>query len=322
MPASIDLASNGAWRARGDCSLAQRSEIARAALGNCTFCERRCGANRLAGQVGPCGLGPDTYCLKRYLSLANDLDIVPALRVYLAGCNLRCRFCSGPEAFEPLAGERIRPEPFAAQLESAVQRGVRTIQLIGGEPSLHPHTILAIAAAAHRPLPLLLDTNLYMTPLVLELLDGVIRTYSANLKFGNDRCARDLAGAERYVDVVMRNLRTLAARNSSSKGAMPGARGTIAQHGAPADLGDGHADLRIRYLLLPGHVECCLEPLVERLSAELPGARFDLLTGYMPCWQAEQVGLGRLNTRDELHAARACLEGCKLDWRVDTDGPR
>jgi putative pyruvate formate lyase activating enzyme len=291
----MDLASNRAERfARGDCCLAERLELARTVLGHCTFCERRCGVNRLAGQVGPCGLGPDTYCLKRYLSLANDLDIVPALRVYLAGCNLRCRFCSGPEAFNPAAGERIRADAFAVHLESAIDRGVKTIQLIGGEPSIHPHTILAIAGAARRPLPLLLDTNLYMTPEVLELLDGAIRTYSANLKFGNDRCARDLAGVERYVEVVMRNLRMLA----------------------------GRVDLRVRYLLLPGHVECCLTPLVERLSAELPGVRFDLLSGYMPCWQAEQVGLGRLNTRDELLAARRCLEGCTLDWRVDTDGPR
>jgi putative pyruvate formate lyase activating enzyme len=248
--------------------------------------------NRLAGQAGRCGIGVESWCVKRYVSLANDLDIVPALRVYLGGCNLRCRFCSGPESFEAAVGERVQPAVFAAELQAAVHRGIRTIQLIGGEPSLHVHTILAIAAAAAQPLPFLLDTNLYMTPQVLDLLDGVIRTYSANLKFGNDRCARELAGAERYVEVVTRNLRMLS----------------------------GRVDLRIRYLLLPGHVECCLAPLVRRLSEELPGACFELLTGYMPCWQAEQVGLGRLNSREELHAARACLEGCSLDWRVDTDG--
>jgi putative pyruvate formate lyase activating enzyme len=296
MVANTDLGSRAARHSeQRSTSLVQRLGIARGALAACTLCERRCGANRSANQPGFCQCSSRTTCIKRYLSCAEDPDLVPALRVYLAGCNFRCRFCNtAPSAFDATSAQTIDPAAMAAQLQVALAGGARSIDMLGGEPSLHPHFLLALAAAADRPLPLVLDTNLYMTPQVLDLLDGVVRVYLANLKFGNDRCALLLAGVERYTEVVTRNLQIL----------------------------DGRADLRIRYLLVPGHVECCLRPMVAWLSSHLPGHGFHLMTGYVPCWQASaDAAIGRLNSPAEIRAARQCLAASNLDWRIDGDGP-
>jgi putative pyruvate formate lyase activating enzyme len=121
---------------------------------------------------------------------------------------------------------------------------------------------------------------------------GVVAWYLADFKFGNDECARRLAGVPRYGDVVRRNLTWMA----------------------------GHTRLIVRHLLMPGHLDCCLRPVAEWVAANLPGTRFQLYTGFVPCGQAGSVGLGRLNTRAEVAAALDLLGTLDLDWRAGTDG--
>jgi putative pyruvate formate lyase activating enzyme len=169
---------------------------------------------------------------------------------------------------------------------------VRTISVLGGEPTLHAHTLVELAAAADGPLSLALNTNLYATPEALALLDGVAGLYVVDLKFGQDECAQRLAGVPHYLDAIRRNLCWIARRTP----------------------------FLVRHLLLPGHLECCLRPLANWLAAELPGCRFQLYTGVVPCWQAAAVGLGRLNTRAEARAAVEHLRALPLEWKSGCDG--
>ena len=269
--------------------LVRRLEEARSALACCHLCEWRCGIDRTSGEPAPCRLGSDTYTFRRYLSLTDEIEIVPTLRVYLAGCNFRCRFCdTGTTCFEPRAGERIDARKFADELIAAVRKGAETIDLLGGEPSLHPHTILEIAAAADEPLPLVLDTNLFMSPQVIDWLDGVVICVIGDFKFGNDDCAQKLAGVPRYWEVVTRNLLRFAA------------------NGAP---------LIVRHLLMPGHVECCFRPVADWMAANLPEVRFHLACSYVPCWKAQtDPNLGRVTNRGERQEAENYLRSLDLNW--------
>jgi putative pyruvate formate lyase activating enzyme len=261
--------------------LRRRAREARASLTSCRLCELRCGVDRLAGERAPCGLGAETWCFKRHVSFAEEPQLIPSSMVYLGGCNFRCRFCvQAPLCFAPREGSRLDPEAAARDLKREVAAGVRSVNLLGGEPSLHVHTILRMAAAARPPLPLVLNSNMYMTPQVIDWLDGVVATYLADFKFGNDRCARRLAGVDRYVEVVTRNLRHAARR----------------------------AEVIVRHLLMPGHLDCCLRPVAAWVAEHLPGARFNLMTGYVPAARAVGAGeLGRCLGADERLAARQCL---------------
>ncbi len=253
------------------------------------LCEWRCGVDRTAGGRGPCRLGTETREFRRYLSVTEEAEVVPALRVYWGGCNLRCGFCdTAPACFHPRAGRRVEPGPYAHELLAAVRQGARTISVLGGEPTLHAHTLATLADSAPAPLPLVLNTNLYMTPPVLKLLAGVIHLYLADLKFGHDECARRLASVPHYVAAARRNLKWIARQTP----------------------------VIVRHLLLPGHLDCCFRPTVAWLAAELPGVRFRLYTGFVPCWQAGAAGVGRLNARDEVRAATDDLAGRELDWSV------
>lgn len=262
-------------------------------LRNCTVCEWRCGVNRLAGETGPCHLKDTSSVFGQYLSLTEEPEVVPALRVYLAGCNFRCSFCdTAPRCFEPTTGRAVDAKSTAAEWTDAIRAGAKTISVLGGEPTLHLHTLLEIAAAAPAKLPLVINTNLYMTPEVLELLEGIVTLYLADLKFGSDDCARQLAGVPHYVDVVRRNLEWL----------------------------HGRTPVIVRHLLMPGHLECCFHPSVDWLAERIPGARFQLYTGFVPCWQADKAQLGRLNSRGEERAALEYLKSSNLNWRAGLAG--
>jgi putative pyruvate formate lyase activating enzyme len=69
----------------------------------------------------------------------------------------------------------------------------------------------------------------------------------------------------------------------------------------------------IRHLLMPGHGECCFRPVVDWTAEHLPGARFQLHSGYVPCWRAgDDPAMGRLNLGSEVGGARAYLSSKNL----------
>jgi putative pyruvate formate lyase activating enzyme len=117
---------------------------------------------------------------------------------------------------------------------------------------------------------------MYMTPEVIELLDGVVEMYLADFKFGNGPCARAVAGVDNYTEVVTRNLLLAAAQ----------------------------APVIVRHLLMPGHLECCFRPVARWMAENLPNVPFTLMTGYVPAWRADTCGeLGRMLTQTERDAA-------------------
>lgn len=275
--------------------LVQRIKLAWDGLEECRFCEWRCGVDRTRGDVAPCRLGSKTHVFCQYLSVTEEPEVVPALRVYFGGCNFRCRFCdTAPECFEGDKGRCVDAAEYARELAAHIQAGSKTISVLGGEPTLHVHTLLELAAAsANSRLPFAINTNLYMTPEVIEWLDGVASIYLGDFKFGNDACALQLAGIPRYFEVVTRNIQLIV----------------------------GRTPLIVRHLLMPGHLDCCFQPVVDWLCENTPGIRFQLYTGYVPCWRAaNDANIGRLNTSEESRRAVDYLRDRNLDWKSGADG--
>ena len=269
--------------------LLARIQACRESLRACDLCERCCGVDRTNGEAGPCGPLVESRTFKRHLSYAEEAELCPSYMVYFAGCNFRCRFCvQAPECFDPLMGAPAHPDELAADAARAITGGARVINLLGGEPTIHLHTLLETALAAmdqgNWPLPLAINTNMYMTPRVIEWLDGVASLYIADFKFGSDACAARIAGVSPYVEILQRNLRLAAA-----------------------------TPLIVRHLLMPGHVRCCFEPVARWIAAELPRAKFSFMTGYVPAWRAEgDRELGRVSSRGELDAAEAIIQELRL----------
>ena len=82
--------------------------------------------------------------------------------------------------------------------------------------------------------PIVWKSDFYGTDEAFDLLEGVVDTYVADFKFGNDQCARQIARVDRYLEVVTRNLLRACCQGR----------------------------LIVRHLLLPGHFDCCYRPIV------------------------------------------------------------
>ncbi len=255
-------------------------------LSRCGLCERRCGVDRMNGQTGHCRATTATSCFREYLSVAEELDLIPSHTFYLSGCNMRCTYCiAGPWVEDP---DQPPAWPLLGLVERAVHRrgeGARNLHFLGGEPTVHLHNILRFVDSLPFSAPVVWNSNMYFTREAARVLDGFVHTYVADLRYGNNACACALSEVSNYNEVVRRNIRfaTETARTF------------------------------VRVLLLPGHIECCFRPIAEWLADAAPDAEVNLMTQYLPAHRARGTSdLGRTLSHDEIAEAEAIAQAVGL----------
>jgi putative pyruvate formate lyase activating enzyme len=236
-----------------------RLERARRHYRACGLCEHRCGVDRAAGERGPCKAGTVARVYKHRVEYGEEWELVPSQLFYLSGCDLRCAFCVAEDnAFDPRRGRPLTAEFLAEAVQQGREEGARTLQWVGGEPTIHLPAILEAMAGCPELPPIVWKSDFHGTHEAFGLLDGVVDIYLADFKFGDDECARRIAGVDNYGQILMRNLITASLQG----------------------------DLIVRHLLLPGHFDCCFRPIASWLRANLPGVKFSIRDGYLPSWQA------------------------------------
>lgn len=266
---------------------ADRLRDARAALAECEICQHRCGVDRLAGPAGRCGAGAEAQVFSAQVEVGDELEIIPTYAVALAGCNMRCAFCiTGDESWHPRRGERVGAAVIARRATEAIESGrAKSVQVLGGEPTIHLPWLLELVAAMPDDARLVLKTNGLSTEEGRDLLEGLFDVWIVDFKFGSDACAVGLARTAGYYEAVGETLLWAAE----------------------------HTDLIIRHLLMPGHVECCWRPVAAWIAGHLPEAKVSLRSGYWPSWKAhEHEGMGRVLEGGECEAAMEIAKEFKL----------
>jgi putative pyruvate formate lyase activating enzyme len=260
--------------------LAVKIELATRLLRACRLCPWDCGVDRLAGKVGFCGLGRDAFYSQEFLHFGEEPAIRPSHTIFLTGCSLRCVYCmTGATVVQPSQGSLLEPADMAARIERRAREGSRSVSFVGGNPDQNILPVLETLRACTTDRPIVWNSNLYAAPMVMDLLDGVVDVHVADLKYGDDNCARRASGVPEYWDTVTANLRRAAA----------------------------DARLIVRHLLLPGHGDCCTAPVLRWLARELPGVPVNLMMHYRPDHLVKADGttpLGRRLTVAEEEAAR------------------
>jgi len=237
----------------------ERADIARAMLADCRFCAHDCRVNRLAGQQGLCHAGAEARFFSAQIEVSDELELIPTFAVALSGCDLRCAFCiTGESSWNARAGQTFNVSAMAAKARDALRKGARTVMLFGGEPTIHLPAALEFVAAMPPEARLIWKTNAHGSSQARELLDGMFDVWLVDFKFGNDDCALRLAKIPGYDRVVKENL--LWAR--------------------------GHSELIVRHLLMPGHIDCCWQPIARWCAENLPGVKINLRAGFWPAWHA------------------------------------
>ena len=246
--------------------LQQRALEATEHLKACQLCEHRCGNDRRVDTSGLCHAGTTARVFRHRVEYGEETELVPSHLFYLSGCDLRCKFCiAESNAFNPRSGTPLTADFLQQALAQESDKLATNIQWVGGEPNIHIPAILQAMAEVDELPRITWKSDFYGTPQSLELLDGIVDTFVADLKFGNNVCARKIASVDRYWETVTGNLLSAATRGN----------------------------LIVRHLILPGHHECCLVPIVRWVAEQMPDVKFSLRDGYLPKWQAKHDPLLR-----------------------------
>jgi len=218
----------------------------------CRLCPRRCGAQRLRGELGFCRAPYPARVFYHNRLYGEEVELCPSYEVFFTGCNLRCVFCY---AWEWLSGDAPGEAESVVRLADGLGRavrGCRSMSLIGGEPTVNLLSALELLASLPQDAQVVWNTNLYMDPGIPGWLSGVVDLYVGDLHYFHPACATALGGPADYFEQAARAL--LAARE------------------AGAVLG--------RWLLVPGHLECCFRETVRWLGRHAPEVTVRILGNY------------------------------------------
>ena len=232
-----------AWRAGRPLSgrpslLTLKAELARRMASPCHLCELHCGARRWQGEAGPCGSADATRMAPPVILDGEEFG--RGLVLSPSGCNTRCLFCSAAPLIAARFGEPAIPAMLARRFADARRRGATHQNWIGGNPDQHLPLALATLLRARTPLPLVWTANGAASAEAMTLLDGVAGAYVISFKFGSDACAAACGAALLRFATVTRTVERALGQ------AVP----VIA-----------------RVLALPGHLDCCADPVLTWLAA-------------------------------------------------------
>jgi len=267
-----------------------KSHLARRLLEECVFCRRRCEIDRTAGDVGFCGVGSEGVVASEFLHLGEEPELVPSHTIFFRGCTMRCAYCQNWDLLPADGrGASASTTALAELVRTRAEQGAINVNWVGGDPTPNLHTVLGTLTHMEVPLPQVLNSNMYYSGETMELLEGAVDVYLADMRYGNDDCASRLSSAPGYRETVTRNF--LHANRT--------------------------ADVLVRHLVLPGHLECCTRPVVEWCAEHLgPQVRFNLMFQYHPEYRAgEHPEINRRLTHDErVHALELCEDAglCNL----------
>ncbi|WP_440951846.1 radical SAM protein [Methanococcoides sp. FTZ1] len=233
--------------------------IAERILENCHLCERRCGVDRRYGEKGFCRLLEISRYASEFLHMGEEPELVPSHTIFFTGCVFACVFCQNWDiSTSPDSGFVADPENLARIIESRRLEGSRNVNFV--TPTPHAHSVLKIIKRTTVNVPMVWNSNMYHSTEVAKLLEGVIDVYLADFKYGNDECARKYSKVKDYLSVVKRN----------------------------HELAYQDAEVIIRHLVMPGHLECCTRPIVEWVASYVPEVRFNLMFQYSPYYRASE----------------------------------
>jgi putative pyruvate formate lyase activating enzyme len=253
-------------------------ELAKDMLKSCHFCERKCGANRARGETGVCGVGTKPHIASEFMHHGEEPELVPSYTIFFNGCTFKCQYCQNWDISQhPNDGVEASASSLARLAEAGRREGARNVNWVGGDPTPELHTILEALNECEVNVPSVWNSNMYLSMEAMKLLFGTQDVYLTDFKYGDDGCALRLSKVSNYFKVVARNHR----------------------------LAFADAELIIRHLVLPNHVECCTRPILEWISQNLgPMVRTNVMPQYRPCYKApDYEDINRRPTEEEFSRA-------------------
>jgi putative pyruvate formate lyase activating enzyme len=262
--------------------------LAKDIIKECELCERMCHAKRAEGETGECRVS-DCRISSDFIHMGEEPFISPSHTIFFMGCNFHCQFCQNwtvSQWFEN--GNAITPEIIADSIKNGKSYKCRNVNFVGGEPTPNTLPILQSLNLCKVSQAVVWNSNFYMSEKTMQLLDGIVDLYLSDFKYGNDECAEQLSKVRNYFSVITRN------------------------HLTAAD----QAELVIRHLVLPNHIDCCSRPVLKWISNGLKDRIIvNIMDQYTPAYKAkERMDIGRYVTKEEMKAVINYAKELKLNY--------
>ena len=148
----------------------------------------------------------------------------------------------------------IETDDLIERIKSRQRQGADNLNLLGGEPAVSIYGILELLERIPPQTRIVWNSNMYFSEPVRQALDGLVDVYLADFKCGNGDCAQKVLGVSDYVEVVQENLL----------------------------WANKQAELYIRHVAMPGHIDCCGRPILEWIAKRIPAAKVSLRFDYIP----------------------------------------
>lgn len=316
--------------------------LVRRMLTHCNFCRWDCEVDRSRGtKLGACKLAEGTRVSIYFHHHGEEMvyrGVAGSGTIFFTSCNMRCAFCqNGDISTDKDNGQVVSERTLAAMAWLLRMEGCHNINWVGGDPTIHLHTIVTaiallgrdFAAPEHADLaqalriksdyfdrdrimrengnydgafnaPMLWNSNFFMSDEAMMILRLLIDVWLPDFKFGPGRCAISLSRTPRYWETVTRNLQLIH------------------------DWGE---DLTIRHLVMPNHVECCTFPVLDWIAEHMPEVPVNIMDQYHPdmfCdprsaqYQPRYEQLARRLTRREIADSYARAERLRLNFATIT----
>ncbi|MBO4927083.1 MAG: radical SAM protein [Clostridiales bacterium] len=214
------------------CGLSDRSFYER-----CVLCPRACGADRLSGKRGFCGMTSELRIARVGLHMWEE----PCLSgtrgsgtIFFTGCNLGCRFCQNHDISRRILPGRVFSISELVQAMLDLQeKGAHNINFVTGTHYV-PHIIegVRLARASGLTIPTLYNCGGYESVDTMRALEGTIDIYLPDMKFFSGEISKKFANVTDYFekakDALEEMVRQCPEQIMDQEGMMK--RGVIVRH--------------------------------------------------------------------------------------------
>lgn len=255
----------------------------------CDLCPKKCGVNRIAGELGACRVGTKPVVASYGAHFGEESFLVGGCgsgTIFFSFCNLSCVYCQNWEISQKGRGEEISSLQLARIMLELQRSGCQNINLV--TPTHQVAAIVeAISIAVHMglALPVVYNSSGYESVDTLKVLDKIIDIYMPDFKYGSDKMAEKYSKVKAYTRVAKSSLAEMYRQVGALK----------------IDNGVACRGVFVRHLVLPNGISESKRvlQLISSVSKDIP---INIMNQYHPAYKAHNFAqLNRRITVSEYH---------------------
>lgn len=273
--------------------LSERMKQSWALLESCRLCPRNCAVNRLEDERSVCRTGRKAVVSSYGPHFGEEPPLVGrggSGTIFFTWCNLRCRYCQNYSISQLGEGEEVEDEKLAQMMLSLQAMGCHNINFVS-PTHVVPQILSALSIAIEGGLkvPLVYNTGGYDSVETLQLLDGIFDIYMPDMKYSDEKVARELSGIKNYPQVNWDAIKEMHRQVGDL---------VVDEHGV------AQRGIILRHLVLP-HGLAGSEETFRFLAQEISKDTYlNIMDQYHPCYKAyDHPQLGRRITSEEYQEA-------------------